>query len=85
MPSLYNMPIQNLNKIGPKKAEQFRKLGAESVGALLRIYPRAYEDWSHPLTIEQGADEDICCVRVRIERVHNPVRIRGNIPCYRYR
>lgn len=83
MPSLYNMPIQNLNKIGPKKAEQFRKLGADSVGALLRIYPRAYEDWSHPLTIEQGADEDICCVRVRIERVHNPVRIRGNMIIYR--
>ena len=48
MPSLYNMPIQKLDKIGPKKAEQFRKIGADSVGELLRVYPRAYEDWSKP-------------------------------------
>lgn len=83
MPSLYNMPIQKLSKIGPKKAEQFRKLGAASVGELLRVYPRAYEDWSRPLTICQGAEKDIGCIKARIERVHNPVRIRGNMIIYR--
>ena len=83
MPSLYNMPIQKLDKIGPKKAEQFRKIGADSVGELLRVYPRAYEDWSKPLTIVQGADKDICCIKARIERVHTPVRIRSNMIIYR--
>ncbi len=83
MPSLYKIPIQTLNKVGPKKAELFRKLGAESVGDLLRIYPRTYEDWSNPLTIEEAVQSDVCCVRARIEKICPPARIRGNMIIYK--
>ena len=36
--------IRTLPGIGPKKAELFQKLGVATVGELLRLYPRAYED-----------------------------------------
>ena len=48
MASLFDMDIQQLKGVGEKRAQLFHKLGVFSVGALLRFYPRAYEDWSHP-------------------------------------
>ena len=44
--SLYGKPIQDLKGVGEKRARLFQKLGVFSVGALLRFYPRAYEDLS---------------------------------------
>lgn len=83
MPSLYKIPIKSLNSVGPKKAELFKKLGVESVGDLLRIYPRAYEDWSNPLTIEEASRSDVCCVKARISKLCSPARIRGNMIIYK--
>lgn len=54
MASLFEMDIQFLKGVGEKRAQLFRKLGAPSVGALLRLYPRSYEDWSHPCGIEEA-------------------------------
>ena len=45
MASLFEADIAALKGVGPKRAELFRKLGAPTVGDLLRLYPRAYEDW----------------------------------------
>ena len=39
--SLFSMPIQELKGVGPKRAKLFERIGAPSVGALLRLYPRA--------------------------------------------
>lgn len=44
MASLFEADIASLKGVGPKRAELFRKLGAPTVGDLLRLYPRAYED-----------------------------------------
>ncbi len=83
MASLYRMNIQQLDKIGPKKAEQFEKLGIDSVGSLLRYYPRDYEDWSKPYTIAEAPINETCCVRARIESASPPARIRGNMVIYK--
>lgn len=83
MPSLYRIPIQQLKKIGPKKAELFHKLGADTVGELLRVYPRTYEDWSSPLTIREAAGNDCCCVKAVVERLFAPARIRNNMVIYK--
>ena len=40
------MDIQKLKGVGKKRAELFGKLGAPTVGDLLRLYPRDYQDWS---------------------------------------
>lgn len=83
MPSLYKIPINRLSGVGPKKAELFGRLGADSVGGLLRIYPRAYEDWSMPLSIERAAQEQRACVSAEVVRASAPARIRGNMMIFR--
>lgn len=39
MASLFEADIASLKGVGPKRAELFRKLGAPTVGDLLRLYP----------------------------------------------
>ena len=51
MASLFEADIASLKGVGPKRAELFRKLGAPTVGDLLRLYPRAYEDWRDAVPI----------------------------------
>ena len=46
MPSLYRTPVSALSGVGPKRVEQFEKLGVRTVGELINFYPRAYEDWT---------------------------------------
>ena len=51
----FSTEIQYLKGVGPARAEAFSKLGVDTVGALLRFYPRAYEDWSRVVTIRGAA------------------------------
>lgn len=83
MASLFRLPLTRLDKIGPKKSEQFRKLGIDSVGALLRFYPRTYEDWSNPCKIAEAPPGESVCVRGTVESVRSPARIRGNMTVFR--
>ena len=39
MPSLFEMDIQKLKGVGEKRKKLFEKLGAPTVGDLLRLYP----------------------------------------------
>ncbi len=51
--SLDSLDIKNIKGVGDKRAELFSKLlTAPTVGALLRYYPRTYEDWSSSVTLE---------------------------------
>ena len=83
MPSLYNTPLTVLSGVGPKKAELFHRLGADSVGALLRLYPRTYEDWSRPVMIAEADSSIQCCIRAEVEKAFSPARIRGNMIIYK--
>ena len=83
MASLYHQPIKSLSGVGTKKAELFGKLGVNSVGELLRLYPRTYEDWSNPVGIARASELDVCCVRACVERKLPPARIRGNMIVYK--
>lgn len=47
MPSLYEVPITALPGIGEEKAKLFKKLNIDSVGQLIRFYPRDYDDLTH--------------------------------------
>ena len=61
MASLFDQKLQSLKGVGAKRAQLFEKLGVDSVGALLRYYPRAYEDWSHPFEIDAAPfDRPVC-------------------------
>lgn len=77
MGSLFEMDIQNLKGVGAKRAELFRKLGAPTVGDLLRLYPRAYEDWSKPVAIRDTTLQEVNVIKATV--LHEPklTRITG--------
>ena len=66
MASLFDQKLQSLKGVGAKRAQLFEKLGVDSVGALLRYYPRAYEDWSHPFEIDAAPFDRPVCIRAAV-------------------
>ena len=83
MASLYRTKIQALKGVGERRAELFRKLGVTSVGALLRLYPRAYEDLSHPCGVRGASPGLPCAVRARVLNSPAATRARGGMTLYR--
>ena len=77
MGSLFKTPIESLQSVGAKRAEQFRKMGVRTVGELLRFYPRGYEDWSNALGIEEAPLGENCCIKGVIEGTSSPVRLKN--------
>ncbi|RKJ41232.1 ATP-dependent DNA helicase RecG [Acutalibacter sp. 1XD8-33] len=77
MPLLSDLPIQSLKGVGTQRTRLFEKIGAPSVGALLRLYPRDYQDWSQPLPIAQAPLDTVCVVRATVARKPSQVRIPG--------
>lgn len=77
MGSLFEMDIQGLKGVGEKRAELFRKLGAPTVGDLLRLYPRAYEDWSKPVKIRDTALQEVNVIAGTVVDPPKQQRITG--------
>ena len=83
MASLYRKDIRMLKGVGERRAELFQKLGVSSVGALLRFYPRAYEDLSRPCTVRSAPADVPCAVRACVTESPRGTRIRGGMTLYR--
>ena len=79
MPSLFEFDIQKLKGVGAKRAELFRKLGAPTVGDLLRLYPRAYEDWTSPVPIQNTVLQDVNVVRATVLNRPREQRVKGGM------
>ena len=75
-------PLKFYKGVGEKRAQLFEKLGVDSSDALLRYYPREYEDWSNCISVgEAKANADsgeICCIRATISSQVRSVRLKGN-------
>ena len=83
MPSLFSISIRTLKGIGERRAALFARLGVQTVGALLRFYPRAYQDWSNPqyiADVPQDADGVVCATVTRAPTEH---RIRKGMTLYK--
>ena len=50
--------VQYLKGVGEKRAQLLSKLGLNSLDALLRYFPRRYEDWSAITPIAQADFSD---------------------------
>lgn len=85
MPSLFEIPIEKLKGVGGKTGELFRKMEVNSIGDLLRFYPRQYEDWSSHLPIKDVQIGDICCVKAFVTTAPNERRIPGGRLITRFR
>ena len=83
MASLFEADIASLKGVGPKLAELFRKLGAPTVGDLLRLYPRAYEDWRDAVPIRNTLLNEVNIVKGTVLRRPVEQRIRGGMTLYK--
>ncbi|MFQ7399735.1 MAG: ATP-dependent DNA helicase RecG, partial [Neglectibacter sp.] len=83
MPSLFEMEITKLKGVGEKRAALYRKLGAPTVGDLLRLYPRAYEDWSEPTPIRDTVLNEINVVHATVVKAPTEHRVKGGMLLYK--
>lgn len=83
MASLFEKELETLRGVGPNRARLFFKLGVDSVGALLRFYPRSYEDWSHPYSIAAAPFGKVCCVCGTVISRVKEARIRKGMTLYK--
>lgn len=83
MASLFSVSIKNLKGIGERRAGLFKKLGVPTVGALLRFYPRAYQDLSHPCTAAGVPNDTVCAVKAKIIERAKETRIRSGMAIYK--
>ena len=75
--------IKYLKGVGERRAQLFAKLGVPTVGALLRFYPRAYEDWSKIIPIDEAPFGENCCVRGVVVRKPEANLIRRGLTIYK--
>ncbi|MDD6479566.1 MAG: ATP-dependent DNA helicase RecG [Oscillospiraceae bacterium] len=80
----FDTDIKYLKGVGEKRAELFRKLGIDTIGALLRFYPRGYEDWGNIVTAYDAPMEQIVCIKARIVSDINEKKVRQNMTVYRF-
>lgn len=77
MASLYEIPIEKISGIGAKRGQLYRKLDIDSVGALVRFYPRTYEDWSKVTPIDETVVGETFCIRSVLSSPITEHRVAG--------
>lgn len=76
--------IRFLKGVGEKRAELLQKKGIDTVGALLRFYPRAYLDWQNITPISECPEGENVCVRAEITSPVKTVNIRRGMTLYKF-
>lgn len=76
--------IRFLKGVGEKRAELLRKKGIDTVGALLRFYPRAYLDWQNITPVSECLGGENVCVRAEITSPVKTVNIRRGMTLYKF-
>lgn len=83
MASLFELDITKLKGVGEKRASLYRKLGAPTVGDLLRLYPRAYEDWSRRVSVQGAVPGEISTIKATVLKKPTEQRIKGGMLLYK--
>ena len=76
--------IRYLKGVGEKRAQLLMRLGIDSAGALLRYYPRRYEDWSKISPIFSDNLGFSVCVKARIVTPIYTKKIRKNMTLHTF-
>lgn len=80
----FDTDIRFLKGVGEKRAQHLYSLGIDTIGALLRYFPRGYEDFSNVKQIfDCNADEKVC-VNAKIITPINEVTVRKNMTLYKF-
>ncbi len=84
MASLYRENIRTLKGVGERRAGLFQKLGAPTVGALLRLYPQNLRGSEPSLHRAECAPAGTpCAVRACVTESPKGTRIRGGMTVYK--
>ncbi len=76
--------IRFLKGVGEKRAQLLNRLGIDTIGALLRYYPRAYEDFSRVTPIFDCNAGEKVCVKARLVTDVVEHYIRKNMTLYKF-
>ncbi len=76
--------IQFLKGVGEKRAVALKLRGIDTVGALLRFYPRAYLDWKNVTPISEAPFFESVCVKARITSSIEESRKKTGMIIYRF-
>lgn len=86
MHKIESKPLKYFKGVGEKRAELFEKLGIGSSDALLRYYPREYEDWSDCISVDEAKANaesgEICCIRAVVSAPVRSAFLRGGKTVY---
>ncbi|MBQ8538932.1 MAG: ATP-dependent DNA helicase RecG [Ruminococcus sp.] len=75
--SLYDMPVSSLKGFGKTRAELFSKLNINSVGELLRFYPRSYSQWGDVTPIAELSNGEKALIKATVVTAVSTARIKG--------
>jgi len=76
--------IKFLKGVGEKRAEIFKKMGIDTIGALLRFYPRTYEDWGNISVAYDAPMNETVCIKAKIVTPITEHKIREKMTIYRF-
>ena len=69
--------VQFLKGVGETRAKHLEKLGIFSIGALLRYYPKRYEDWNTVTKISDAVVNETVCIKATVIERPSEVKIKG--------
>ena len=79
-----NTDIRYLKGVGAKRAEVLKSKGIDTVGALLRFYPRAYLDWTNITPISGCTFYENFCIKARIVTPIETLKKRAGMTIYKF-
>ncbi len=82
--SNFKTDIRFLKGVGEKRAQILYNMGIDTVGALLRFYPRAYEDFSKITPIFDCNYNEKVCIKATIITEITEQYIRKNMTVYKF-
>ncbi|MBR5473430.1 MAG: ATP-dependent DNA helicase RecG [Clostridia bacterium] len=82
--SNFNTDIRFLKGVGEKRAQHLYSLGIDTIGALLRYFPRGYEDFSNVKQIFDCNVDEKVCVKAKIVTPITENKVRNNMTLYKF-
>ena len=70
-------PVQYVKGVGPRTAEKFLRLGVETLGDLLQLYPRRYIDYTTPCPVAEAPFDADAVVKAEVYSKKSAVRLPG--------
>ena len=76
--------IRYLKGVGVKRAEILYSKGIDTVGALLRFFPRKYLDWTKTTTVLNAPFFENVCVKAKIVTPIESQQTKSGITLYKF-